>query len=214
MEDTRSQLEEKLEALETQVADTVQTTTEAVTETVEAVKDTVEKASETVGDVTDAVKETVATVGETFNLWTQADRHPWVVFGGSVLLGYLGAQLVGRSNGRTEEVREEPRAQGPPSWASAQEGPSRERWQSEAPAPPQPRAEQPSRQEKSWLWDELGRLKGLAVGALMGVVRDLAKQAVPEAVGNRVAEEVDNITNHLGGEPVQGQVLPNSTAKS
>jgi len=212
MEETRSQLADKLEALESQVADTVQNTTEAVTETVENVKETVEKASETVENVTDTVKETVDTLGEAFNLWTQTERHPWLVFGGSVLLGYLGAQLFGGSAEEAEE-EEEPREKPTPAWSPAREAePRRETgWQpAQTPTPSPPHQEQPAHEEKSWFWDQLGRLKGLAIGSLMGVVRDLTKHYVPEPIGKRVAEEVDTLTTHLGGEPVQGQMLPNN----
>jgi hypothetical protein len=203
MEETRSHLEEKLEALENQVSDTVQTTTAAVAETVDNVKETVEKASETVGTVTEAVKETVESVGDTFNLWKQAERRPWLVFGGSVLVGFLGAQLVGRSDGEREEEEEAP-SPAPRSWSAPQENP----------APPPRHAEQPEPEEKSWFWDELGRFKGLAVGALMGVLRDLSKRVVPEPIGNRVAEEMDHLTTQLGGEPIHGSVLPGNTTQS
>jgi len=208
MEETRSHLQEKLEALESQVADTVQTTTEAVTETVENVKETVEKVSETAENVTEAVKETVESVGETFNLWTQTERHPWLVFGGSVLVGFLGAQLLG---GRTENGSEREQGYEPPptpSWGNAQQTPTSTAARSE-----QPR-EEAAPQQKSWFWDELGRLKGLAVGAVMGVLRDMTKRVVPDAISNRVSEELDRVTTQLGGEPVQGSVLPNNPTQS
>jgi len=216
MEETRSQLAEKLEALENQVSDTVQTTTAAVAETVENVKETVEKASETVENVTETVKETVESVGETFNLWTQAERYPWLVFGGSVLVGFLGAQLLGGSARRTRE-EEESQARTAPSWSPAQEAQSRRengRHAAETAAPPPTRKEQPAKEEKSWFWDELGQLKGLAIGSLMGVVRDLTKRALPGPIGDRVAEEVDHVTSHLGGERIQGQVLPSNPTGS
>jgi hypothetical protein len=212
MEETRSQLTDKLEALENQVSDTVQTTTAAVTETVEAVKETVEKASETVENVTESVQETVETVSETFDLWRQADRHPWLVFGGSVLVGFVGAQLIGGSAKKTEE-EERLRAKTAPGWSPAQEAQSSRgngRHAAETPASPPTREEQPRREEKSWFWDQLGQLKGLAIGSLMGVVRDMTKRALPEPIGDRLAEEVDQITTNLGGEPIRGEVLPNN----
>jgi len=206
MEETRSHLAEKLEALEDQVTDTVQTTTEAVTETVENVKETVEKVSETAENVTDAVKETVESVGETFNLWTQADRHPWLVLGGSVLVGFLGAQLFGGSNRESngEQAYQPPPS---PSWGGTQPA------STPAPAHAEQHREA-APQQKSWFWDELGRLKGLAVGAVMGLVRDMSKRVVPDAISNRVSEEIDRVTTQLGGEPVQGSVLPNNPTQS
>jgi len=209
MEETRSNLTEKLEALESTVADTVQSTTATVAEAVETVKDTVENVTETVETVTESVKETVESVGETLNLWTQADRHPWMVFGGSVVVGFLGAQLFGGST-RDSEEEEDERAPGSSSWYSSPEpqtAPPQREWQSaQAPSYPSYR-EEPAQEQKGWFWDELGKLKGLAIGTLMGVVRDLTKQVVPAAIGDRVAEEVNNLTTHLGGEPVKGEVL-------
>lgn len=212
MEETRSNLTEKLEALESQVADTVQTTTATVAEAVETVKDTVENVTETVETVTESVKETVESMGETFNLWTQADRHPWMVFGGSVLVGLLGAQLFGGSSRESEEEEDE-EAPTSSSWYSApqpQASPPQRQWQASQASSPSYGEEQPAHEEKSWFWDEMGKLKGLAIGTLMGVVRDLTKQVVPAAISDRVVEEVNNLTTHLGGEPVKGEVLPSN----
>src|SRR5262245_55877302 len=86
MEETRASLTEKLETLEHQVVGTVQGATSAVTETVENVKEAV---AETVETVKGTVRETVETVKETFDLSRQVDRHPWLMVGGSVALGFL-----------------------------------------------------------------------------------------------------------------------------
>jgi hypothetical protein len=201
MEETRSKLADKLEALENQVSDTVQSTTAAVTETVEAVKDTVESVSAT-------VQETVETVGQTFDLWGQTDRHPWVVFGGSVALGYLAAQLFDRASANGKEKH------GPsPSWdalAKSAQHPREEapRQSPEPSVPPADRSESSENGKKSWFWDEMNRVKKLAVGSLMGVVRDLAATGLPGPLGQRVAEEVDHLTPSLGGETIRGPVLP------
>jgi len=206
MEETRASLTEKLEALETQVAGTVQSTTEAVAETVEAVK-------ETVGNVTDTVKDTAHSVAETFNLKLQFERHPWGMFGGSIAVGTLaGYFLIGKRPRRGEEngYAEEDHAR-PAAFAAAPEGMTRHEpepsWSPPPPSPPAaPERQQP--EQKGWLWDTLGRLGGLAVGSLMGVVRDLAERALPESLQHHVAEEIDHLTTKLGGEPIQGHVLP------
>jgi ElaB/YqjD/DUF883 family membrane-anchored ribosome-binding protein len=210
MEETRASLTEKLEALESQVAGTVQSTTETVAETVEAVKETVE-------NVTESVKETAHSVAETFNLKLQFERHPWEMLGGSVAVGALaGYFLTGKrrrrweGNGYTEEeyAREEPAR--PASFAAPESMTRREPEPSWSPPPPSPPAtpERQQPEQKGWLWDTLGRLGGLAVGSLMGVVRDLAARSLPESLQHRVAEEIDRLTTKLGGEPVQGHVLP------
>jgi len=42
----------------------------------------------------------------------------------------------------------------------------------------------------------------------MGGIRDLAARAVPDSMSGRLAEELDNLTRNLGGEPISGPVLP------
>jgi len=212
MEETRSNLTEKLEALESQVAESVQSTTAAVSDTVEAVKETVENVStavqETVETVSTTVQETVDTVGQSFDLWGQTDRHPWVVFGGSVALGFMASQLFDRSstNGHAKH-------RDSPSWDSLARSASHAREEASYKAP-EPAArttahtESTSSSQNSWFWDQMKRLQGLAVGALMGVVRDLSARGLPGALGQRVAEEVDHLTSSLGAETISGPVLP------
>jgi hypothetical protein len=198
MEETRSQLVEKLEDLENKVSDTVQTTTNVVGETVEAVKDTVE-------NVTATVKETMQTVSQTFDLRLQTERHPWIVFGASVAVGCLAAQLVGARAGRGR--------QGPDHGETLQDSRSQDyvtegKGQMDFPPPPKTQNESASTGTRSWFWEELGRFKGLALGAVMGVIRDLARSSITGTIGERVAKEVDHLTTNLGGEPIQGPVLP------
>jgi len=119
MEETRASLAEKIEALGSQVSDTVQTTTEAVSSTVETVKDVVEsvtdKVTDTVQSVTDTVQDTVQTVADTFNFPKLVETRPWLVFGGSVALGVVGGYLLG---GRSSSSRagQHPSTSGSGSW--------------------------------------------------------------------------------------------------
>jgi len=206
MEETRASLTEKLEALESQVSGTVQATTEAVTETVEAVKDTVE-------NVTEAVKETAHSVAETFNVKVQFQRHPWGMFVGTVAVGCVAGYLLSSKRERTEGngYCEENAERTAGSFSSA---PSQATFRQEPQtswAPPQPSTPAPQKHEETartgWLWDTLGRLKGLAVGSLMGVVRDLTERALPESLRDRVTQEIDHLTSNLGGEPIHGHLL-------
>ena len=87
MEETKSQLSNKLESLEHQVTETVQSTGSAVTATVGAVQDTVET-------VTGAVQDALHSVGKAFDLQHHIETHPWLVLGGSVVLGYMAADLL------------------------------------------------------------------------------------------------------------------------
>jgi ElaB/YqjD/DUF883 family membrane-anchored ribosome-binding protein len=212
MEETRAALVEKLEALEGQVAETVQSTTHAVQDTTTAVTDTVESVKETVENVSEQVQETVtnvkdtvqhamASVAEAFDLGLQTERHPWLVVGGAVAVGYLGACLLNNFSNR----------------AAGSGATSREAlWRPPSGPAPAPRlqAEAPTNGKRSgfalpgWLSEELGRLRGLAVGAVMGVVRDLARQGIPGALGERLADEVEVVNSKLGGERVPGPLVP------
>jgi ElaB/YqjD/DUF883 family membrane-anchored ribosome-binding protein len=206
MEETRASLADKLEALENQVTEKVESTTEAVSGTVEAVKETVE-------NVTETVQETVHTVAEAFNIKRHFERHPWLMFGGAVTVGCLAAYLLrGKShaNGqRSWEGEEEPQTSSQRASALAESA----TWQeSERPAPqPQHRAEAYSRPQeegkKSWFWEEVGHLKDLALGTLMGAIGDVAARSLPETLGKKVAQEVDHLASRLGAEPIHGALV-------
>jgi len=235
MEETRADLTNKLSALEQQVTGTVQAATDAVettkdgvTGTVEAVTETVENVKEsvqeTVSAVTEQVQETVKSVAETFNVKLQAERHPWLVFGGSVAVGALAGYLLGGSSRRpTRHSRSD--------FLPAYSAPTEVKTQF------QPEAQRPADQSLlggaasaagsvastaasvagkatgalgGLLGNYLGNFKGLAVGALMNVVRELASRSLPENMKDKVAQEVDNITRSLGGEPIKGSILPES----
>jgi len=199
MEETRSNLEDKLEALENQVSETVQSTSEAVSETVESVKETVE-------NVTATVKETVESVAQTFDLGLQTERHPWIVFGASVAVGCLASQLFGGQTRHSAYGESRTGTSSPP----PETAPNERRWDQVAEASHRPptRAEPAHNGKKSWFGEELSRLKGLALGSLMGVVRDMAARGFPGALGQRIAQEVDHLNTTLGGETIQGPLLP------
>jgi len=226
MEATRADLTNKLSALETKVGGTVQaatdaveTTKDAVTGTVESVKETVdnvtEKLQDTVAGVTesvqdavqgvkDSVEETFKSVAESFNLRLQCERHPWLVVGGAVGVGVLGGLLLG---GSSREARF-------PTKSGTEHLPDYSP-RGETHAQPE-RASAPEQGDGvgGWLWDQLAGFRGLALGAMMGVVKDLVTQAVPATVKERVTEEVDKLTKHLGGEPLKGSLLSQNEGES
>jgi len=99
MDETRSHLADKLEKLGEQITGTVEKVSEAVEDTVEAVSETVESVAET-------TQETVHAVKEAFNLPKQIQQRPWLWFGGSIALGFVGTKLF-LTPARREEYREE-----------------------------------------------------------------------------------------------------------
>jgi hypothetical protein len=196
MEETRSALTEKLETLEQQVVDTVQGATSAVTETVEKVKG--------------SVQDTVETVKETFNVRRQVEHHPWLMFGGSVALGYLGGRLLDRS---------EPSRAGfhgsalyGNGWGGKRHG---DEMQEVIRAAPAPESSRPA--EESWISSlaqrfepEIDRLKGLAVGAVLSLVRDMVASSAPSQLRPQLTEVMNNITTKMGGQPLAGSLWQES----
>jgi hypothetical protein len=203
MEDTRTALTEKLEVLENQVMGTVQEARSAVSQTVETLKDTVGTVKETVTDTVSAVKESVqegvATVKDWLDVRAQVDRHPWIMTGGSILAGYLIGTMFDRwTEGEATGLP-------PPSEGGASEthrlGNGRRHGGM--------RTKRHHDEGQSWLAGfapELNKLKGLALGTLLGTAREMVTRSVPPELGQKLGEVVDNITAKLGGEQ-----LPSST---
>ena len=54
----------------------------------------------------------------------------------------------------------------------------------------------------------VNQLKGLAIGALFGVLRDVLSKSIPGAIGGQVGDIIDNFTTSLGGTPIAGRILP------
>jgi ElaB/YqjD/DUF883 family membrane-anchored ribosome-binding protein len=91
MEETRTALTEKLEAVEELVASTVKETTQAVSDTVSTVTNTVEN---TVSTVAESVENVTESVKSAFDFQGYVDQHPWLVLGGGVAVGYLLGRLL------------------------------------------------------------------------------------------------------------------------
>jgi ElaB/YqjD/DUF883 family membrane-anchored ribosome-binding protein len=201
MQDTRDSLTEKLEALEQQVVDTVQEARTAVTETVASVREAVH----------DTVEETVSTVKKTFDLRRQVERHPWGMVSGSVALGYFAGCLANRTATPPAHRRAVGGEPAPAPLASVTDrngGPYRH--------PGPDGAAQESRPEQrstgqgglaGRFQEEFDQLKSLAIGAAIGVARDLVAQSSPEPLRDQVVDIMDSLTTKLGGRPVKGQLL-------
>jgi hypothetical protein len=221
MEDTRESLARKLQTLEKQVTGAV----EEVTGTVEAVSSTVEKVKEavtgTVETVTESVEETVQKVKSSLDITGHVRNHPWPWFGGSYVAGFLAGQLV-RSVVPAATRRFRPRRI--PTLSTLAEPPARaaepDGWRQQGrPVEQQVTQPEPARsyeeQGKSWLGclsdmlgPEVSKLKGLAIGTALGVVRDMITRSAPHELGAQLAEVVNNLTSRLGGEVMHEPVLP------
>lgn len=206
MEETRTSLSEKLDELEQKVVGVMGGAQEAVSETVETVQASVEQ-------VKDAVENTVEAVRGAFDIRGHFEHNPWMAFGGAVLVGFLGGRLIGAG---ARAVR-----------SSLPHGPgltgAHTPTATAAPPPPtyHPATSEPTPAAASTgggksflgsllegpLGDAADELKGLAVGAMMGLFRDLAADNLPESIGKSISETVDELTTKLGGKKLPAHAL-------
>ncbi|MCI0455758.1 MAG: hypothetical protein L0Z62_02095 [Gemmataceae bacterium] len=205
IEETRSALTEKLETLEDQVRETVQTAKETVEGTIENVKS--------------SVQGTVQTVKRTFDLRYQVDRHPWAMVGGSLLTGFVLGNFVEGQRQQYLRAQRESAAGGPDQFRTQalQEGLADYRPNGSRSAQAQALAAEPSRPGMlsrllHTFDDEIGKVKEVAIGACVGMVRDLAKQSFPR-LAPQIDEVMNSATTKLGGQPVAGPLVePRETA--
>jgi ElaB/YqjD/DUF883 family membrane-anchored ribosome-binding protein len=225
MEDARTDLSDKLEQLEKQVRDTVQEATSAVADSVQSatttvtdtiqsvrdvvdnvkdsVQDTVDNVKDTVQGTVDSVKETMADtvegVRQTFDLHRQVDHHPYLMVGGAVVVGYVAGRMLkvapaARAVGRSAASNLGSAASSVGSTAASVGGAAATAsgWMSAL---------------QSMFGPEMDKVKELAIGTLLGVVRDMAVKAAPETMAPQVREIIDSFTTKLGGKPVEGPVF-------
>jgi len=185
MDETKSQLSDKLESLEQQVSETVQSTGTAVSATVEAVQETVEA-------VTGAVQDAVQSVSNAFDFHRQIDRHPWLVLGGSVVLGYLAVEFLTRSAKKAGQ----PTGTAPlpcPSADNAGHENGEPAVQAAATGAAIAAAYESGLKSSSW-----HQLRSMAIGALIGIAQDVASRAVPSVMnylaGNRASAPIEQPT--------------------
>jgi len=220
MDVTRESLTDKLETLENKVTNTVAEaqaavadTVEAVRDTVEAVKDTVASSVETVKDsvqssmdsVKDTVSSSVDSVKDALDVYGQVDRHPWAMVGGSVVVGFLGGWLL--TPARRRETIPTAWSAPPPQQVSAL---THQVYREEKPAPVEKQGPSWMSQLSQAVAPELDKLKGMAIGTLAGVVRDMVTEIAPPSYQPQVKEMMDDLTVKMGGQPIVGRVLPES----
>jgi ElaB/YqjD/DUF883 family membrane-anchored ribosome-binding protein len=204
IEETRESLADKLETLEGQVKQTIGSVTSTVEQTLGTVKSKVE---DTVQSVSSAVEHTVDSVRRTFDIPHQVRRHPYAMTGGALLLGTaLGYLLTGRRR-RPERYDPVERA---PSYAPPAPAP--------ASAYEEPRRSEERRESRPGFFAgllqpfaaEFDKIKATAIGALLGMARDLAVRSVPPSLVPKVEEIINDVTRRAGGDVVSGSVLPSS----
>lgn len=200
MAETRANLTDKVEKLEQQVVGTVHEATSAVSETVATVKEAVQ---ETVDSVKDTLHDTVEGVRETFNISRQVERHPCLMMCASVATGYaLGALLIPKRHHASHD-----------SWRSLSS--PRSEWSRSSAREEQPIHEYRATKTHADFTEgltqkfapEINRLKGLAIGYLVGAIRDLVAPSLPHEMRSHVSQMADDIATKLGGQPMHDPVL-------
>jgi ElaB/YqjD/DUF883 family membrane-anchored ribosome-binding protein len=182
MEETRTALTEKLEAVEELVASTVKETTQAVSDTVSTVTGTVEN---TVSTVAESVENVTESVKKAFDFSGAVDEHPWLAVGGGVALGYALGRLLpapASSNGKSWPDS--------PAYAQA------------AAAPTYAREESTGGGISSFLHGlqpVVDQLKGLALGTAASVVGEMIVKNLPDNLKSEVTKLIDDTTQRLGG---------------
>lgn len=229
IEETRSAMTEKLELLEERVRETVEgakSTVEDIMEnvkgtvgdTVEAVKETVSGAKSTVEDIVENVRgtvdDTVTMVKHTVDLNYQVEQRPWLMFGGSVLVGYLlgglgsrgsytktakGSYLDEPAYGTAYYSKPEAKPESPTPYSGDSSYRSYDSGKSGYYPPPYKTGMTGG--VLSQFKEELDIIKGAAVGALMSTLRDMVRQGMP-SLAPQLEKAINSATTKLGGQPV------------
>jgi ElaB/YqjD/DUF883 family membrane-anchored ribosome-binding protein len=184
---TRSAMADKLEALEDRVMGTVQS------------------AQETVEDSIQMAKDTVATVKRNFDIKYQVEQHPWAMVGGSFFVGLALGGLFLRLRRRSRQApnrlagNETPLAGSPRLFAEQR---SNDSFDTAAP-PPRPHSTSANRSGFfGQFQEEIDKVKGMAIGYVMGLARDSIKDAVPQ-LASQIDDVMNSVTTKLGGQAVK-----------
>jgi len=222
MEAKRASLAEKLDLVEHEVLEKVHEATSAATDVVQEVKSTVETVVDDVksaaGSVTEGVQETVESVKETLDFRGHIRNHPWLAVSGSFAAGFAGAFLFGPSRPRSRTSR-----WAHSSWDSlsshgeaptSRPEPARSDYQPQPERAPEPESSSTGDSTLSFLGEAgteaLHKLKGMAVGALMGVLGEVVVRSLPEALKPETSNIFRDLTTRLGGKTLDtGSLMDN-----
>jgi len=87
--------------------------------------------------------------------------------------------------------------------------------------PPQQQTSQPAAPQKTWVdslmehyGPEINQLKGLAIGTLGAVVRQMVADSAPPPLADSLKQMVDGVTEKLGGRHIEGDILESLTGSS
>jgi ElaB/YqjD/DUF883 family membrane-anchored ribosome-binding protein len=222
IEETRASMNEKLELLEERVRDTLEETRTAVgdivdnvkgtvEDTVGAVKETVDGAKSTVENIVENVKETmddtVTKVKRSFDLRYQVEQNPWLMVGGSVVVGSIIGSLLNRGDeGRGyysysadsmhtgNYVADTTGGTGPYSVSGEEDGTT-----NQANSVPS----YPAQKQRSWgsalgqFQEEFDVVKGVVTSAVMGTVMKTLQEMIRQNLPS-MTSQFDEAMNRIG----------------
>jgi len=215
MEETRHRLAENLDKLTRQTADTVQEVASSVSQTVESVQESVEAVTDAVQGsveaVTETVHETVGGMKDFFDIAGHVDRNPWLMVGGATALGFFVSRML-MPPAPSREALPPPPSLPPPTPAPAKApemnfGTSAGAQRLEGHWP----EEQTQQKSESKGFLEglaesygplLDKLKSFAIGAAMGVARNVIAPSGAPGIASDIRGMIDDFTKQMGGQPV------------
>lgn len=175
----------------TEMRHDIDTTRAAMADKLEALEDKMmgaaQSAQATVENSIQSAKDVVASVKRTFDIKHQIEQRPWTIVGGSFLAGLAVSLLIPKGRPRS-------------SMTSVTNG-------SDAAVAPTPPLQAEPRSESGVFepfQEEIDKVKGIAIGYVMGLVRDSIKESVPQMASN-IDEVMNGITTKLGGKPIQSR---------
>jgi len=184
IDETRKALQAKLKALE----DHVRTTVSSVAERVQHTRA--------------AVEQTAASVRRTFDLGYQMNERPWAMLGGCFVAGVMAGYVLAEQRPRIS--RSSTISRGGVAYRGREE--------SEATAAVEALASSSGVSLLTRLAEpfapELQKVKGLAVGVILGAIRDVLKDSIPANLAPHFEEILNNVTTKLGGTLMPEPVLP------
>ncbi len=154
-----------------------------------ALADKLDELGHQVTDTVSSVTHTVDAVKHAFDVAERVRERPWIAVAGAAAIGlYLGYRTSAHDARRRAAGTVRPVVPSNP-----------------APPPANGATASPWTEVFS---EEIALLRGLAIGALFGVVRDWVTPSVPQTLERSVVDAIDGVTVKLGGQPLQGSWKP------
>jgi ElaB/YqjD/DUF883 family membrane-anchored ribosome-binding protein len=222
MSDATKELPDSIEVIEGEIEQTREGLADKLEALTQQLTTTVEDVEETVEDVVEATKDTISNIKEAFNIPKQVEEHPWLAVGASVLVGFLGGKLLGSmGSGRNHHDGSHTNGWAEPMPQRMSSASYEGRPQSDTRADTYDSTQETQGESTGWLSGlkeqfapELNKVKGLALGTMFGVIRDMVSQSLPESLKTQVAEMFDNVTEKVGGETIQQGSLAKDSSES